>query len=70
MPSQNISEIITNKPVSFNIKTPGGKWQCQIHSNRAAYEKNRDKTASPSISRTDSGLSTKSDDSKKSMSTH
>ncbi|KAI5918612.1 hypothetical protein F4810DRAFT_566853 [Camillea tinctor] len=61
MPSQNIQEVLAAKPVNFIIKTGNGKWQCQIHSNRAAYEKARTVTPeAPGITRTDSGLSTTS----------
>ncbi|KAI8953715.1 hypothetical protein F4801DRAFT_576330 [Xylaria longipes] len=64
MPSQNLENVLSTKPVTFNIKTSGGSWKCRIHSNRAAYERTRttsEATApTPGISRTDSGLSTTS----------
>ncbi|KAJ8111553.1 hypothetical protein ONZ43_g5594 [Nemania bipapillata] len=63
MPASNIEEVLANKPVTFNIKTSGGSWKCQIHSNRAAYERTKSisETAPiPGIARTDSGLSTTS----------
>jgi hypothetical protein len=36
MPNQDIKEVIQGKPVSFTIKTGGGKWKCQMFSDRAA----------------------------------
>ncbi|RWA03958.1 hypothetical protein EKO27_g11144 [Xylaria grammica] len=63
MPSAKIEEVLATKPVTFNIKTSGGSWKCQIHSNRAAYERTRSLSMTappPGISRTDSGLSTSS----------
>ncbi|KAI0395878.1 hypothetical protein F5Y17DRAFT_456552 [Xylariaceae sp. FL0594] len=60
MPSASkIDEVLAAKPVTFRLKTSGGAWQCQIHPNRAAYEKSKDAAtaATPGISRTDSGLS-------------
>ncbi|KAI0541519.1 hypothetical protein GGR58DRAFT_498018 [Xylaria digitata] len=63
MPSTKIEDVLASKPVTFNIKTSGGSWKCQIHSNRAAYERTRSastSTPSPGIARTDSGLSTSS----------
>ncbi|KAI1495880.1 hypothetical protein F5X99DRAFT_101011 [Biscogniauxia marginata] len=63
MPSQNqnLKEVLASKPVGFTIQTGSGKWKCQIHSNRAAYERTRDVTPdAPGITRSDSGLSTAS----------
>ncbi|KAI0404611.1 hypothetical protein F4802DRAFT_598036 [Xylaria palmicola] len=63
MPSPNLEEYLAAKPVTFNIKTSGGSWKCQIHSNRAAYERVRvvpETMPTPGIARTDSGLSTTS----------
>ncbi|KAI0813977.1 hypothetical protein GGR55DRAFT_489918 [Xylaria sp. FL0064] len=73
MPSANLEEVLANKPLTFNIKTSGGQWKCQIHSNRAAYERIRAASTSsptPSIARTDSGLSTSSASSAGSSSSH
>ncbi|KAI1192130.1 hypothetical protein F5B17DRAFT_379542 [Nemania serpens] len=58
-----IDEVLATKPVTFNIKTSGGKWKCQIHPNRAAFERSKSSTAlapAPGIARADSGLSTMS----------
>ncbi|KAI1133187.1 hypothetical protein F5Y10DRAFT_260487 [Nemania abortiva] len=63
MPAAKIEEVLATKPVTFNIKTIGGQWKCQIHSNRAAYERVRSTQTTapaPGITRTDSGLSTTS----------
>ncbi|KAI1490814.1 hypothetical protein F5X96DRAFT_518268 [Biscogniauxia mediterranea] len=61
MPSQNLQEVLAAKPVNFTIKTGNGKWKCQIHTNRAAYERTQSATpAVPGITRSDSGLSTSS----------
>ncbi|KAI8629501.1 hypothetical protein F5Y19DRAFT_475486 [Xylariaceae sp. FL1651] len=61
MPAPKIDEVLATKPVNFTIKTTGGAWKCQIHPNRAAYERTRSSTApAPGIARTDSGLSTSS----------
>ncbi|KAI0469544.1 hypothetical protein F4859DRAFT_516037 [Xylaria cf. heliscus] len=61
MPAQKLEDVLAVKPVTFNIKTSGGSWKCQIHSTRAAYERTRSTTApTPGIARTDSGLSTTS----------
>ncbi|KAI8960695.1 hypothetical protein F5Y11DRAFT_254163 [Daldinia sp. FL1419] len=57
MPSVDIKQIVDTKPLSFTIKTGNGKWKCQLHSDRASYERTRS-TKSPGISRSDSGLST------------
>ncbi|KAI1657543.1 hypothetical protein F4813DRAFT_80217 [Daldinia decipiens] len=57
MPSVDIKQIVDTKPLSFTIKTGSGRWQCQIHSDRASYERSRI-TKAPGISRMDSGLST------------
>ncbi|KAI0838922.1 hypothetical protein F5Y06DRAFT_296075 [Hypoxylon sp. FL0890] len=56
MPSINIKEIVDTKPLAFTIKTGNGRWKCQIHSDRAAYE--RSLLRAPGIARTDSGVST------------
>ncbi|KAI0857597.1 hypothetical protein F4860DRAFT_350790 [Xylaria cubensis] len=73
MPSQNINDYLSAKPVTFNIKTSGGSWKCQLHSNRAAYERTRSSdgtTPTPGITRSDSGLSTTSSSSSSSTSSH
>ncbi|KAI0520894.1 hypothetical protein F5B22DRAFT_55578 [Xylaria bambusicola] len=75
MPSSNINDVLATKPLTFSIKTGGGSWKCQIHSNRAAYEKTRSSAAPmtdvvPGISRSDSGLSTSSSSSAGSSSSH
>ncbi|OTB05477.1 hypothetical protein M426DRAFT_10519 [Hypoxylon sp. CI-4A] len=57
MPSVDIKQIVNSKPLSFTIKTGNGKWQCQLHSDRASYERARVVKA-PGINRTDSSLST------------
>ncbi|KAI5865073.1 hypothetical protein GGS23DRAFT_407464 [Durotheca rogersii] len=57
MPSVDLKQIIETKPLGFTIKTGNGRWRCQIHSDRAAYERSRT-VATPGISRSDSGLST------------
>ncbi|KAI1410821.1 hypothetical protein F5Y13DRAFT_69478 [Hypoxylon sp. FL1857] len=56
MPSVDIKQIVDTKPLAFTIKTGNGRWKCQIHSDRAAYERSR--LRAPGIARTDSGLST------------
>ncbi|KAI1373684.1 hypothetical protein F4677DRAFT_214973 [Hypoxylon crocopeplum] len=56
MPVVNIKEIVDTKPLSFTIKTGNGRWQCQVHSDRASYERSRVPKA-PGFSRTDSGFS-------------
>ncbi|KAJ8127921.1 hypothetical protein O1611_g5715 [Lasiodiplodia mahajangana] len=72
MPAANIEEVLATKPVTFNIKTVGGSWKCQIHSNRAAYERVRaaQTAPAPGLSRTDSDLSTTSTVSTSSKSSH
>ncbi|KAI0544185.1 hypothetical protein F4679DRAFT_54814 [Xylaria curta] len=73
MPSQNIGDYLAAKPVTFNIKTSGGSWKCQLHSNRAAYERTKSSdvmTPTPGITRSDSGLSTASTSSSSSTSSH
>ncbi|KAI1168349.1 hypothetical protein F5B18DRAFT_277053 [Nemania serpens] len=67
-----IDEVLATKPVTFNIKTSGGSWKCQIHPNRAAFERATKSVSTPvstsmsapaptpGIARTDSGLSTMS----------
>ncbi|KAI0098273.1 hypothetical protein GGR51DRAFT_565725 [Nemania sp. FL0031] len=62
MPAAKIEEVLATKPVTFNIKTSGGAWKCQIHSNRAAYERVRATQTEPipGITRSDSSLSTTS----------
>ncbi|KAI0965140.1 hypothetical protein F4678DRAFT_341456 [Xylaria arbuscula] len=70
MPSSNIEDVLSTKPVTFNLKTSGGSWKCQIHSNRAAYERVRTTPSAPGITRTDSGLSTSSSSSASSSSSH
>ncbi|KAI6087801.1 hypothetical protein F4821DRAFT_99770 [Hypoxylon rubiginosum] len=59
MPSVDIKQIVDTKPLTFTVKTAGGHWKCQLHSDRASYERTRIAKA-PGISRTDSGLSTTS----------
>ncbi|KAK7757888.1 hypothetical protein SLS62_000266 [Diatrype stigma] len=66
----DIKEVINGKSVQFTIKTGNGKWKCQVHSDRAAYERARSSSSSlaaaagapvlPGITRSDSGLSTSS----------
>lgn len=34
MPSTDIKEYLNTKPVSFKIKTVGGTWECQLHTDR------------------------------------
>ncbi|KAI0447623.1 hypothetical protein F4803DRAFT_546141 [Xylaria telfairii] len=60
MPSQKLEDVLATKPVTFKIKTSGGSWKCQIHSNRASYERAKVTVPTPGITRTDSGLSTTS----------
>ncbi|KAI1383148.1 uncharacterized protein F4822DRAFT_94020 [Hypoxylon trugodes] len=55
MPSVDIKQVVDTKPLSFTIKTGNGHWKCQIHSDRAAYERSRVKA--PGLARTDSGFS-------------
>ncbi|KAI1807617.1 hypothetical protein F4811DRAFT_549694 [Daldinia bambusicola] len=57
MPSVDIKQIVESKPLSFTIKTGNGKWKCQLHSDRASYERSRSSKA-PGISRSDSDSST------------
>ncbi|KAI1759282.1 hypothetical protein GGR53DRAFT_152689 [Hypoxylon sp. FL1150] len=59
MPSVDIRQIVDSRPLTFTVKTAGGQWKCQLHSDRASYERSRAAKA-PGISRTDSGLSTSS----------
>ncbi|KAI1214112.1 uncharacterized protein F4807DRAFT_455755 [Annulohypoxylon truncatum] len=60
MPSAvDIKQIVDTKPLAFTIKTGNGRWQCQIHKDRASYERART-VRIPGISRSDSGLSTSS----------
>ncbi|KAI1820412.1 hypothetical protein F4861DRAFT_70642 [Xylaria intraflava] len=71
MPSANIQEVLATKPVTFRIKTSGGSWKCQLHQNRAAYERAKaTQTLIPGIIRTDSGLSTSSTSSSSSALSH
>ncbi|KAJ2983432.1 hypothetical protein NUW58_g6249 [Xylaria curta] len=70
MPAQKLNDVLATKPVTFNIKTSGGSWKCQLHSNRAAYERTRGTAPTPGIARTDSGLSTTSTSSTVSTSSH
>ncbi|KAI0204844.1 hypothetical protein F4808DRAFT_456588 [Astrocystis sublimbata] len=73
MPASNVNDYLAAKPLTFKIKTSGGSWKCQLHSNRAAYEKTRPESTSepaPGIERTDSGLSTTSTSSADSTSSH
>ncbi|KAI1105149.1 hypothetical protein F4804DRAFT_148142 [Jackrogersella minutella] len=58
MPSSvDIKQVIDTKPLAFTIKTGSGRWKCQIHSNRASYERSRPMSV-PGFARTDSGSST------------
>ncbi|XXG99003.1 Exocyst complex component S5 [Hypoxylon texense] len=57
MPSVDIKQIVDTKPLTFTLKTAGGHWKCQLHSDRASYERSQIVKA-PGISRTDSSLST------------
>ncbi|KAI0021227.1 hypothetical protein F4780DRAFT_778744 [Xylariomycetidae sp. FL0641] len=59
MPNQKVDQLIAGKPVQFTLKTGGGNWKCQIHSNRAAYEKAA-KAAETDAPATDSGVSSSS----------
>ncbi|RYP71455.1 hypothetical protein DL771_004822 [Monosporascus sp. 5C6A] len=74
MPGTDIKAVINGKPVQFIIKTGNGKWKCQVHSDRASYERSRAALEanpdSPRIARTDSGLSTASMSSSVSTSSH
>ncbi|KAI1094854.1 hypothetical protein F5B19DRAFT_417467 [Rostrohypoxylon terebratum] len=69
MPSVDITQIVDSKPLAFTIKTGGGRWQCQIHKDRASYERTRTVRA-PGISRSDSGLSNSSTSSTSSKVSH
>ncbi|KAI1459330.1 hypothetical protein F4805DRAFT_455814 [Annulohypoxylon moriforme] len=70
MPSAvSIKEIVDTKPLAFTIKTGGGRWQCQIHKDRASYERTRI-VMPPGISRSDSGLSTSSSSTTSSKASH
>ncbi|KAI1470218.1 uncharacterized protein F4812DRAFT_416690 [Daldinia caldariorum] len=69
MPAVDIKQIVESKPLSFTIKTGNGKWKCQLHSDRASYERSRSSKA-PSISRTNSDASTSSSSSAASTSSH
>ncbi|KAH6659787.1 hypothetical protein BKA67DRAFT_653003 [Truncatella angustata] len=55
MPSQDIKSVLQTKPVTFTLRTGGGKWKCTIHGDRPSYEKHR--AAVPGIARTDSDIS-------------
>ncbi|KXJ92394.1 hypothetical protein Micbo1qcDRAFT_204380 [Microdochium bolleyi] len=68
MPSPDIKNFLSTKPVSFQIKTAGGTWSCELHSDRHSLERKRAALAAaglstseidalPSLPRTDSGLS-------------
>ncbi|ORY62932.1 uncharacterized protein BCR38DRAFT_485716 [Pseudomassariella vexata] len=70
MPSQDIKSVLSNKPVSFTLKTGNGKWKCTLHSDRSALEKARSAAPVPGISRSDSGLSTTSSSSAGSTHSH
>ncbi|KAI0172263.1 hypothetical protein GGR52DRAFT_461617 [Hypoxylon sp. FL1284] len=59
MPSVDIKQVVDNKPFTFTVKTAGGKWKCQLHSDRASYERSRVAKA-PGMVRSDTGLSTAS----------
>lgn len=34
MPNQDIKSVIDTKPVTFTLKTGGGKWKCTLHGDR------------------------------------
>ncbi|RYP62206.1 hypothetical protein DL769_007395 [Monosporascus sp. CRB-8-3] len=74
MPGTDIKTVINGKPLQFIIKTGNGKWKCQVHSDRASYERSRAaleaNSPAPGIARTDSGLSTASTSSSASTSSH
>lgn len=36
MPASNIKNVLESKPLTFTLKTGGGKWKCTLHSDRAA----------------------------------
>ncbi|KAK8105418.1 uncharacterized protein PG998_004110 [Apiospora kogelbergensis] len=58
MPSHDIKSVLETKPLSFTLKTTGGKWKCTLHSNRQALEKSRSvPDRIPGISRADSDMS-------------
>ncbi|KAI1855871.1 hypothetical protein JX265_012134 [Neoarthrinium moseri] len=61
MPSSDIKSVLDTKPVTFTLKTGGGKWKCTLHGDRHAYEKHR--AAIPGINRTDSDISVASNSS-------
>ncbi|KAH9887746.1 hypothetical protein F4778DRAFT_786120 [Xylariomycetidae sp. FL2044] len=60
MPSKtDIQQMLDSKPVGFTIKTAGGNWKCELHQNRASYERKRSSNSvAPGISRSDTGSST------------
>ncbi|KAI4603297.1 hypothetical protein KJ359_006090 [Pestalotiopsis sp. 9143b] len=66
MPNQDIKSVIDTKPVTFTLKTGGGKWKCTLHGDRHGYpyltssrsEKHRN--ANGNLARTDSDMSASS----------
>ncbi|KAK6197644.1 Exocyst complex component S5 [Pestalotiopsis sp. IQ-011] len=58
MPNQDIKSVIDTKPVTFTLKTGGGKWKCTLHGDRHGYEKHRN--ANGDLARTDSDMSASS----------
>ncbi|KAK6065567.1 hypothetical protein SCUP234_01542 [Seiridium cupressi] len=58
MPGQDIKSVLDTKPVTFTLKTGGGKWQCTLHGDRHSFEKRR--SAAPGIARIDSDNSVSS----------
>ncbi|KAI1770845.1 hypothetical protein F4818DRAFT_223371 [Hypoxylon cercidicola] len=69
MPSVDIKEIVNNKPLTFTVKTAGGHWKCQLHTDRASYERSRIVKA-PGISRADSTSTASTTSSAASTSSH
>ncbi|KAK6853167.1 hypothetical protein PG990_009722 [Apiospora arundinis] len=57
MPSHDIKSVLETKPLSFTLKTSGGKWKCTLHSNRQALEKSRSVADRSPITRADSDMS-------------
>ncbi|KAJ1333514.1 hypothetical protein MN608_03505 [Microdochium nivale] len=66
MPSPDIKSFIDTKPVSFKIKTVGGTWTCELHTDRHSLERKRAALAAaeteglPSLPKSDSSLSSTS----------
>ncbi|KAI2628400.1 hypothetical protein GGS21DRAFT_492727 [Xylaria nigripes] len=75
--NKNLEEVLATSSITFQIKTGGGKWKAQLHSNRAAYERTKttketteEPETVPGIVRKDSGLSSSSTASSSSSSSH